>query len=64
MAINLGAGATFTGPIAAEGILRKEFCESLGVNAKHGSDATDTVAFEIGCFFSGLNYYSISNGLY
>ncbi|MFT5729510.1 MAG: nucleoside-diphosphate kinase [Desulforhopalus sp.] len=39
---------------AAEGTLRKEFCESLGVNATHGSDAPDTAAFEIGYFFSGL----------
>ena len=39
---------------AAEGTLRKEFGESLGVNATHGSDAPDTAAFEIGYFFSGL----------
>ena len=39
---------------AAEGTLRREFGESLGVNATHGSDAPDTAAFEIGYFFSGL----------
>lgn len=39
---------------AAEGTLRKQFGESLGVNATHGSDAPDTAAFEIGYFFSGL----------
>jgi len=39
---------------AAEGTLRKEFGESLGVNATHGSDAPDTAAFEMGYFFSGL----------
>ncbi len=39
---------------AAEGTLRREFGESLGVNATHGSDASDTAAFEIGYFFSGL----------
>lgn len=39
---------------AAEGTLRKEFGESLGVNATHGSDAPETAAFEIGYFFSGL----------
>lgn len=39
---------------AAEGTLRREFGESLGVNATHGSDAPDTADFEIGYFFSGL----------
>ena len=39
---------------AAEGTLRRQFGESLGVNATHGSDAPDTAAFEIGYFFSGL----------
>ncbi|MFT5698606.1 MAG: nucleoside-diphosphate kinase [Desulforhopalus sp.] len=39
---------------AAEGTLRKQFGSSLGENATHGSDATDTAAFEIGYFFSGL----------
>ena len=39
---------------AAEGTLRREFGESLGVNATHGSDAPETAAFEMGYFFSGL----------
>ncbi|PHR26915.1 MAG: nucleoside-diphosphate kinase [Desulfotalea sp.] len=39
---------------AAPGTLRKEFGQSLGENATHGSDAPDTAAFEIGYFFSGL----------
>lgn len=39
---------------AAAGTLRKEFGESLGENATHGSDAPDTATFEIGYFFSGL----------
>ena len=39
---------------AAEGTLRREFGASLGENATHGSDATETAAFEIGFFFSGL----------
>lgn len=39
---------------AAEGTLRKEFGTYVGENATHGSDATDTAAFEIGYFFSGL----------
>ncbi len=39
---------------AEEGTLRKEFGTFVGENATHGSDATDTAAFEIGYFFSGL----------
>ena len=39
---------------AAEGTMRKEFGASIGENATHGSDATDTAAFEIPYFFSGL----------
>ena len=34
--------------------LRREFGSSIERNATHGSDATETVAFEIGYFFSGL----------
>ncbi len=37
---------------AAEGTLRREFGKSLGRNATHGSDAPETAAFEISCFFS------------
>jgi nucleoside-diphosphate kinase len=46
-------GATNPGE-AAEGTLRKEFGSFVGENATHGSDATETAAFEISYFFSGL----------
>jgi len=39
---------------AAPGSLRKEFGESIGRNATHGSDAPDTAAFELGYFFRGM----------
>ena len=39
---------------ADEGTLRKEFGSSIERNATHGSDAPDTVAFELGYFFRGL----------
>jgi nucleoside-diphosphate kinase len=39
---------------AASGTLRKEFGTSIGENATHGSDATETAGFEIPFFFSGL----------
>jgi nucleoside-diphosphate kinase len=39
---------------AADGTLRKEFGRSIGRNATHGSDATDTAAFELGYFFRGM----------
>jgi nucleoside-diphosphate kinase len=45
-----------TDPAQAEpGTLRKEFGESIERNATHGSDASDTAAFEIGYFFPGIN---------
>jgi nucleoside-diphosphate kinase len=34
--------------------LRKEFGTSIERNATHGSDATETAAFEVGYFFRGL----------
>jgi len=34
--------------------LRREFGSSIERNATHGSDATETAAFEMGYFFSGL----------
>jgi nucleoside-diphosphate kinase len=46
-------GATDPGQ-AAEGTLRKEFGSSIERNATHGSDATDTAAFELGYFFAGV----------
>ena len=44
-----------TDPAQAEReTLRREFGVSIERNATHGSDATDTAAFELGYFFSGL----------
>ena len=44
-----------TDPAKAEaGTLRKDFGESIGHNATHGSDAPETAAFEIGYFFAGM----------
>ena len=39
---------------AAPGTLRRDFGESIGRNATHGSDAPETAAFELGYFFRGL----------
>src|SRR5262244_2900766 len=39
---------------AAAGTIRKEFASSIEANAVHGSDASETAAFEIGYFFSHL----------
>ncbi len=38
---------------AAPGTIRKELGESIQYNCTHGSDATETAAFEIRYFFSG-----------
>jgi nucleoside-diphosphate kinase len=44
-----------TDPVKADpGTLRKEFAESIERNATHGSDASDTAAYEIGYFFAGV----------
>ena len=44
-----------TDPAKADaGTLRKDFGESIGRNATHGSDAPDTAAFELGYFFRGM----------
>ena len=44
-----------TDPAKAEpGTLRREFGESIGRNATHGSDAPETAAFELGYFFRGM----------
>ena len=40
---------------ADRGSLRQEFGQSIERNATHGSDATDTAAFEIGYFFAGID---------
>ena len=39
---------------AAEGTIRKLYGTNIGSNAAHGSDASETAAFEIGLFFSDL----------
>ena len=39
---------------AASGSLRKDFGESIGRNATHGSDAPETAAFELSYFFRGM----------
>jgi nucleoside-diphosphate kinase len=39
---------------AAPGTLRRDFGESIGRNATHGSDALETAAFELGYFFRGM----------
>jgi nucleoside-diphosphate kinase len=46
-----------TDPSRAEaGTLRKEFGTSIERNATHGSDASDTAAFEVGYFFPGMTF--------
>jgi len=46
-----------TDPAKADpGTLRKEFAESIERNATHGSDAPETAAFELGYFFSGIEF--------
>ena len=39
---------------AAPGTIRHDLGTSIGNNVTHGSDATETAAFEISYFFSGL----------
>lgn len=39
---------------AAEGTIRKKYAQSLEANSVHGSDASETAAFEISYFFSAL----------
>jgi nucleoside-diphosphate kinase len=44
-----------TDPAKADpGTLRKDFGESIGRNATHGSDAAETAAFELGYFFRAM----------
>ena len=40
---------------AAPGTIRKELGSSIQFNCTHGSDATDTAAFEIAYFFAGFD---------
>jgi nucleoside-diphosphate kinase len=39
---------------AAPGTLRRDFGQSIGRNATHGSDAPETAAFELSYFFRGM----------
>jgi len=39
---------------AAQGTIRREFALSLEENSVHGSDASETAAFEIAYFFAGI----------
>ena len=39
---------------AAPGTIRHDLGTSIGTNCTYGSDASETAAFEIGYFFSGL----------
>jgi nucleoside-diphosphate kinase len=44
-----------TDPAKADaGTLRKDFGSNIERNATHGSDASDTAAFELGYFFRGM----------
>jgi nucleoside-diphosphate kinase len=44
-----------TDPAKADaGTIRKEFGTSIENNATHGSDASETAAFELGYFFPGI----------
>lgn len=43
---------------AAPGTIRADFAESIDANAVHGSDAPETAAVEIACFFTDSDIYS------
>jgi nucleoside-diphosphate kinase len=43
---------------AEKGTIRADFADSIDANAVHGSDAPETAAVEISCFFPALNIYS------
>ena len=43
---------------ALRGTIRADFADSIDANAVHGSDATESAAVEIACFFPTLNIYS------
>lgn len=43
---------------AEKGTIRADFADNIDANAVHGSDAPDTAAIEIACFFPSLNIYS------
>lgn len=43
---------------AEKGTIRADFAESIDANAVHGSDAPETAAVEIACFFPALDIYT------
>ncbi len=43
---------------ADKGTIRADFAESIDANAVHGSDAPETAAVEIACFFPSLEIHS------
>jgi nucleoside-diphosphate kinase len=43
---------------AAEGTIRRDFATDIEKNIVHGSDATETAAFEIGYFFNSFEIVS------
>lgn len=43
---------------ADKGTIRADFADSIDANAVHGSDAPETAAVEIACFFPSLAVYS------
>src|SRR5689334_25011224 len=43
---------------ADKGTIRADFADSIDANAVHGSDAAETAAVEIACFFPTLSIYS------
>ncbi len=48
-----------TDPKKAErGTIRADFADSIDANAVHGSDAAETAAIEMACFFPSLTIYS------
>jgi nucleoside-diphosphate kinase len=42
---------------AAAGTIRKDFAASIEANAVHGSDSSESAAFEIPYFFSALEIH-------
>lgn len=43
---------------ADKGTIRADFADSIDANAVHGSDASETAAVEIACFFPTLDIHS------